>query len=55
MTKWATRFYSSFSNRPREQITQKYQNRPPNDIIKDVLMEITKYLDHLMGDEVAFH
>lgn len=47
MRKWATRFHSAFLDRPREQ-----GPRPLKELLLQVLGEVSKYTEHLLGDEV---
>jgi hypothetical protein len=49
MRKWATRFHSAFTGRSREQ-----PSRPFKDMMLEVLGEISKYTEHLLGDEVLY-
>jgi hypothetical protein len=52
MRKWALRFHCAFTGCAKEQASTKYQGKPISKLITDVLAELNKYTDHLVGDEV---
>ncbi len=52
MKKWALRFHCAFTGCTKEQAATKYQGKPFSRLISDVLGEVNKYADHLVGDEV---
>ena len=52
MKKWALRFHCAFTGCAKEQAATKYQGKPFSKLISDVLGEVNKYTDHLVGDEV---
>lgn len=53
MRKWALRFHCAFTGCAKEQASTKYQGKPISKLITDVLAELNKYTDHLVGDEVS--
>lgn len=54
MRRWAIRFHCAFTGQTREGVLQKYQGKPSRELLMDVLGELRKYTDHLLGDEVLF-
>ena len=50
MRKWALRFHCAFTGCVKEQAAAKYQGKPISKLISDVLGEVNKYTDHLVGD-----